>query len=159
MDEQHLAVDGHLENEVWTPGEVDHYPRERLVQRNVCVAEAPDAGFVTQRFAECFAEDQADVFNGVMVINECVPGSDHVDVYPPMASNHIDHVRQESNRRLDARARAVAVEIHRGADAGLFRRPLECGGPVHTTSLSAARNAEFCPGVPMETRRQLCSLG
>ena len=55
VNEQHLAVERHLEHEVRPPGEVDDHARQRLVERHVGVTEAADPRFVAEGFAESFA--------------------------------------------------------------------------------------------------------
>src|SRR4051794_5291193 len=69
VDEQHLAVDRHLEDEERAAGEVDDHARQRLVERHVGVAEAADAGLVAERLREGLAEDQRGVFDRVVIVD------------------------------------------------------------------------------------------
>src|SRR5258708_26034262 len=58
VDQQHLAVDRNFENEVWTPGEVDHDACQRLVERDVGMTESAETRLVAQRLREGFAPDE-----------------------------------------------------------------------------------------------------
>src|SRR5205823_197648 len=132
-------------------GEIDDDPRQRFVERDVGVAEAADAALVAEGLGERFADDEADVFDRVVIVDVRVAGGDHVEIGAGVAGDGVEHVREEADRRLDARC-ARAVETDGDGDARLFRGPRDRCGTVHMASCSASRNRSFCSGVPTETR-------
>src|ERR1044071_2712178 len=156
VDEQHLAVHRYVEDEIRAAGEVDHDARERLVERDVGVAEAPDAALVAEGGGEDFTEDQTDVFDGVVIVDERVAGGADVEIELAVARDRVEHVRQETDRRVDLRA-AGAVDVDRDLDRSLFCGACERGGS-HASSFSAARKASFSSRVPIDTRRNVAYL-
>src|SRR5688572_21372314 len=110
VDEQHLAVDRRFENEERATGEIDDDARECFVERHVRRAEAADAALVAEGGGEGFAEDEAGVFDGVVVIDEGVAGGDHIEIDLTVARDHFQHVRQKADWRVDG-GTASAVEI------------------------------------------------
>ena len=56
-------------HEVRAPGDVDDGLHERLVERHEGVAEARDARLVAERLLDRLAEDDADVFDGVVHVD------------------------------------------------------------------------------------------
>ncbi len=50
-------------------GEINHYPRERLIQRHISVAVAVDAALIANGLVECLAQGDAQIFNGVVVVD------------------------------------------------------------------------------------------
>ncbi|MNI51790.1 hypothetical protein D3C73_1065310 [compost metagenome] len=49
--------------------DVDDHLSQRLIHRDEDIGVAFDAFFVAQRFTECLAQTDADVFNCVVIIN------------------------------------------------------------------------------------------
>src|SRR5690348_17282436 len=80
VDEKHLAIDRRLEDEERTAGEVDDDARERFVERHVGVTEAADAALLAECLRERFAEDEADVFDGVVIVDVRVAGGDDIEI-------------------------------------------------------------------------------
>src|ERR1051326_514892 len=144
VDEQHLAVHRYVEDEIRAAGEVDHDARERFVERDVGVAEAAGPARVAEGGGEDLAEDQTDVFDGVVIVDERVAGGADVEIELAVARDRVEHVRQEANRRIDLRA-AGAVDVDRDFDRSLFRRACERGGSTHERGSFVFKSLTLCP--------------
>ena len=59
----------HVHGQPGTPGEVDHHPRQRLVQRHVGVPVAGHAFLVADGLGEGLAEGDAYVLDGMVVVD------------------------------------------------------------------------------------------
>ena len=108
--------------------------------RHVGVPEAADAAFVAEGLGEGFAEDEGRVFDRVVIVDVRVAGGDDVQIDAAMTGDDVEHVREEANRRLDARVRTVAVQVHGHGDVRLFRG---AGNRGYAHDVSASRNAVF----------------
>ena len=71
---------GHLVGEPWTPGQIDHHPRQRLVQRYIGVPVTVDPRLAPERLGEGLPERDAHVFDGVVGIDLEVPIGGEIDV-------------------------------------------------------------------------------
>src|SRR5258708_13825618 len=85
----------------------------------------------------------------MVVIDMRVAGRNDVEIDAAMAGDDIEHVREKADRCLDARMRAVAVEIDRDGHVRFFGGASDCG---YAHDESASRNASLSDGVPIETR-------
>ena len=64
-------------------------------------------------WAKASPRTRADVFDRVVIVDVRVAGGDDVEIDAAVAGDHVEHVREKADRRLDARVRAVAVEVRR----------------------------------------------
>src|SRR6185503_3975800 len=85
VNEQHLAVERDVEHEKRTARKIDDDARERFVERHVGVAEAADAALVAEGGGEGFAENETDVFDGVVIVDERVTRGDDFEIELRMA--------------------------------------------------------------------------
>jgi hypothetical protein len=107
-----------LEGEQATPTEVAGDEGEGFVHGDDGVAVATDTGFVAEGLGEGFAEDDADVFDGVVVVNMVVAGGLEFQVEEAVVGDVVEHVVEKADACLDF-AVAVAVEAEREGDVGL----------------------------------------
>src|SRR5499426_999415 len=147
----------HVELEPGAAGEVDHHARERLVERNVGVAEAAHPLLVAERLRDRLTDRDPDVLHGVVRVDVQVACRGHIEVEQPMASHLVEHVVEKRNACRERRLPG-AVEVHRDGD-------LRLGGVAgdrrfpHRLSARAAASNSFSPGVPTVSRRQLARSG
>ncbi len=92
--------------------EVDHRPRQGLVERRVGVAEALDAAALAQRFVKRLSDRQRAVLGRVVVVDLQVAGAVQLQVQAPVAGERREHVVEETQARAHLR-RAPAVEGQR----------------------------------------------
>jgi propanediol utilization protein len=114
-----------LEHQERAAGNVDGDAGQRLVHRHVHVGVAGDALHVAERLLHRLAKRDAGVLGGVMKIDVQIAFRLHCDVDARVARQQIEHVVEEADARRNIR-RALAVEIDRDLDIGLFRLALHC---------------------------------
>ena len=158
-------------------GEVDHRPRQRLVERRVGVGEADDPPPVPQRRGQRFAEGDPHVLDRMVEVDVGVPLGREVDPEAGVGGESRQHVAEETVGDLDAPR--AAVEMEGEADAGLAGGPLD--SPLLLSFLfspspgegggrgrergpegegpSAARTARSEAPVPTDTRKHPASPG
>src|SRR4051794_17857141 len=120
----HLAPEAEAHLGPGPAREVDHGPRQRLVERRVGVAETADAATVAERSVERLAERQRAVLGGVVVVDLEVALAGQLEVEPGVLGQAGQHVVEEAEPGLDLRP-AVAVEGEADADRGLVGAPLD----------------------------------
>src|SRR5690606_4597057 len=142
-------------DEVRTPGDVDDRERERLVERDGRVAEAPDAHLVAERDAQRLADRDRDVLDRVVRVDVGVTRRDDLEVDERVLAQRREHVVVERDGRRDlGPTRPVEVELDEHARLG--RRALDARGALHSpaTSTRACRKARISSPVPIDTRSQ-----
>jgi len=120
------AGKGHVHLQAGAAGEVDHHARQRLVQRHIGVAVAADAFLVADGLGKRLAEGDADVFDGVVVVDvQVAAGLDgHVD--QAVTGNLVEHVLKEGNPDVEI-GLASAIEIDGDLDLGFQRVARDAG--------------------------------
>ncbi len=107
------------------PGKIDHHPRQRLIQRNVGMAVAADAGLV-ERLVERLPESDAEIFHGMVGVYFKIAFGLDVEVDHAVTGDLIEHVfekRQAGFRRQTT----AAVEVDRNRNAGFPGVALNAG--------------------------------
>src|SRR5258706_10837182 len=138
--------------------EIDDHARQRLVERHVGMAEAPDAGFVADRLGEGLAERDADVLDGVVRVDVQVALGVHLQVEHAVARHLLEHVLEKRDAGGEL-GHALAVQVEPEVDLRLFRVALDFGRSHFNASRNAATSIRFSSGVPMVSRRQFSSNG
>ena len=141
-------------------GQVHHRAGERLVERDVGVAEADDALLVAERLLERLAERDPDVLDRVVRVHVQVALAAHVEVEAGVGGERGEHVVEEADAGPDPRA-ALAVEVQRQGDVGLARLALDPRGAARARAVLAPGGsragrwaASFAGGVsPAQTPR------
>src|SRR5207248_2652460 len=151
-------------------GEVDGYLGQRFLHRQHEKAVSADAALIAHRLHDRFAEADAHILDGVVIVHVQIPASGNAQVEEAVAPDVVEHVVEEANARLYLyAAAAIQVEIELGlrllraaAHARAAGRvaagqgqSLGCGlFQFDNTSRRAAINASFCSGVPTVMRRE-----
>ena len=81
-----------VELQAWTTGKIDNNTRKSFVQRDVGVAIASNARFIANRLCKCLTQGDANVLNGMVVINMGIALSDHLEVNHAVTGNLIQHM-------------------------------------------------------------------
>ena len=89
--------------------EIDRRDRQRLVHRHHEVAGAIDAALVADRRRDRLAERDADVLDGVVLIDVEIAGGLHLQVEPAVARDQVEHVIEKADAGVILEA-ALAVE-------------------------------------------------
>ena len=76
---------------------------KRLVERAGGLAEAADAGLVAERLAQRLAEGEADVLDGVVLVDLEVAARPHGQVEEAVAGEALQHVVEERHAGVDGR--------------------------------------------------------
>ena len=169
------------------PRDVHGRHDERLVHGHGDVAEATDAALVAERLRERLPHDDASVLHRMMAVHLKVALAANLQIEQAVAPERGEHVIEKPDARLHVRG-ARAVKVDGQVDVGLLRGARDvrnafahCRSPFFRhvrsdsgqlplrprsprpyfdrISRSAARNSSFSSGLPMETRRQSCSMG
>ena len=111
------------------PRKVERRPDQRVVHREVARPIAPDAALVAERLRQRPPERDADVLDGVMVVDlEVALGAD-VQVDHRMPRQLVEHMVEEADAGL-AVVLAAAVEVDPHRQRRLGGRPADLG-PSH----------------------------
>ncbi|MNC17940.1 hypothetical protein D3C75_658330 [compost metagenome] len=111
------AGEGHVHLQAWAAGEVDHHARQRLVQRHVGVAVADDALLVADGLGEGLADGDADILDGMVVVDVQVALALDVQVDQPVAGDLVEHVLEEGYTDVES-GLAGAIQIDGNLDLG-----------------------------------------
>ena len=105
------------EHQERTPGDIYGDARQRLVHRQQAIGVAGQPALVAERLFERLAERDADVLDGVVIVNmQIAPGAHrHVDERVP--GELVEHVIEEADAGGDL-GRAGTVEIDLDGDLG-----------------------------------------
>ena len=121
-------------HEVGTSGDVDDGLGERLVQRDEGVAVAADADLVAERFAQCLAEADRGVLDGVVRVDVDVALGTNREVDQRVARERGEHVVVETDTGGDV-ADAGTVEIQLDDDMRLGGLSLDAGSTTSSRDL------------------------
>ena len=141
-----------IDDRVDAPAQIDRRHRQRLVHRHHEVSGAVDAAAVAERRRHRLAERDADVLDGVMLIDVEIPLRVQLQVERAVTGDELQHVIQEPDPGPHVVA-PLAVEREPERDRRFRRDPVD-GGPPHRTSSSAASSACVCSITPAVMRRQ-----
>ena len=122
----HRRLERHVEVQERPAGEVDDAARQRLVERDVGVAEADDALLVAERLLERLAQHDAHVLDRVVRVHVQVALRRDLQVEAAVGRERRQHVVEEADARRDLRP-PVAVEVERQADLGFLRAARDGG--------------------------------
>lgn len=128
LEELHEQVDveaadagtgkGNVHLQAGPPGEVDDHPRQRLIEGHVGVAVAADALLVADGLGEGLAEGDADVLDGVVIVDMQVALALDVQVDQAVAGNLVHHVVKEGNPGIEP-GLAGPIQVDGDLDLGL----------------------------------------
>ena len=105
----------HVEDKRRAAGEVDRDLREALVHRHDRPAVAVDAALVAERLFERLAEDDADVFDGVVRVDLQIALGVDVQIDQAVAREQVEHVIEEPDAGV--RSTRCRVPSRLSADA------------------------------------------
>ena len=100
------------------PAEVDGGDAERFVHRHEEVAGAIDALLVAERVIEGLAEGNADIFDGVVLVNVEVALAAQLEIEAAVTCEELEHVIEEADASRDL-VLAGALDGERQVDLGL----------------------------------------
>ena len=119
----HLVVDDVGD----TAGEVDGGDGEGLVHGHDEVAGAEDALLVAERFVEGLAKGDADVLDGVVLVDVEVAGAGEREVEATVAGEELQHVVEEADAGGDF-VDTLAIYAEFEGDLGLSGRAIDSAG-------------------------------
>src|SRR5580704_5348289 len=131
-----LRIDLSRDDAVWPSAQIDRRSRERFIHRHQEISRAKDAALVTDRFYDRFAERDASVFNGVVLIDVKVAFCFDREIERPVACHEIEHVIEKADAGRDTR-RAASVEVETQFDVRLVGLAIDCGCAWHSWLASA----------------------
>ena len=133
------------------PGGVDGHPCERLVHRQQAVGVAREPSLVAKRLGQRLAKRDADVLDGVVIVDVAVAFRADADVDQGVARELVQHMVEEADARRNV-GRARSVEIEADLDARLFR--LACDD-----ALAHGYIRHPCPLCPVDPARLIARPG
>src|SRR4051812_351982 len=117
-DQRTREIDAELQTR--TARQVNHYPCQGFIQRNVSVTVAANADFVSQRLGDRLPQCNTHILDRVMRIDLQVSGGDDIQVQHAVARDLIQHVVEKPDTGLERRL-AGAVQIDLDTDLRLQR--------------------------------------
>jgi hypothetical protein len=117
--------------------QVNRGHRERLVHGHHEVAGAVDAALVPDRGQHRFAERDADVFDGVMLIDIEIAAGLNLDVESTVTRHQIEHVIEEPDPGIVLKA-ALAVERQCDSDLCFRRAAIDYSFTQRASNVAAA---------------------
>lgn len=94
-DHRALEIDEKAESR--PPGEIEHHPRQRFVERHVSVAVTTQSFFVAQRLRQRLPDRNANVFDRMMRIDMQIAVGAHLKVDQSMAGDLVEHMIEKRN--------------------------------------------------------------
>src|SRR4051812_35808617 len=144
----HLEID----DGVRPPAEIDRGDGERLVHRHYEIAGAVDAFARAQRLRHRFAERDAEILDGVMLIDVEVAAGGDPEIERAMPGDEFQHVVEETDPGPH-RVPTAAVEAERQRDLRLGGLAIDYRA-AHSTSSITATARLVCSTTPVAMRRQ-----
>lgn len=97
-----------------TTGEIDHYPRQRLVERHVGMAIATQTALVTDRLGKSLAEGDTDILDRVVVIDVGIAFAMDIQIDQTVTDDLVEHVIKERNAGIEpALTGAIKIDADR----------------------------------------------
>ena len=125
----------HVKLETGPSRTVDDHPRQRLIERDVSMAVAPDPALVAERLRERLTDRDADVFDAVVRVDVQIAARFDLEVDQPVPRHLIEHMVEKGDPGMEIRLTG-AIEIQRHADLGFLRIALYlCCAWAHGGSL------------------------
>jgi hypothetical protein len=112
-----LGADFAGDDAVWAAAEIDCGGGERFIHWHQKISGAEDAAFVADGFGDGFAERDAGVFHGVMLVDVEITRDFDREIERAVAGDEVKHVIEEADAGGDFGG-AAAVEIKAKADLG-----------------------------------------
>ena len=137
--------------------EIDRRDRQRLVHRHDEVAGAVDAPPVAERLRHRLAERDAEILDGVMLIDVEIAARVDRQVERAVPREQLQHVIEKADAGAHV-VPALAVERERQRDLRL-RRPSIDYRAAHRTSSITAMARRVCSTMPVAMRRQPAQPG
>src|SRR5690625_1336111 len=118
-------------------GEVDDNPGQSLIQRYMNVSVALDAAFVANGPVKSPTQCNAEILDGVVIIDMCVAHCRDVEVDQPVAGNLIQHVIEKGYPGFTVEP-PLAIEIDGNRNPGLLGVTGDGGDSLGHVGLSCA---------------------
>ena len=134
------------------PAQIDGGDRERFIHGHDEVAGPIDAAPVPERTRHRFPERDADVLDGVVLVDVEIPSRVQLQIEGAMAGKQLEHVVEEPNPRMDV-VSSLSVQCETEGDACLLRLAIDRRSS-HKAVSSAVRNSRVCSTTPAVMRRQ-----
>ena len=125
-----LRSDFGLNDAVRAAAKVNCGGGERLVHRHQEISSAENSFFGAQRSLHRFSERDANVFNGVVLVDVEVASGGDGEIEGPVASDEIEHMIEEADAGGDF-GFATTLEREAEADIGLGGFAMDRSGAAH----------------------------
>lgn len=132
MDELGLEIaheagaDPGFEDNGGSAAEIDGSQPEGFIHRHKEITGAVDSFLVAQGHVECLAQCDANVFNGVVLVNVEIAGTAQLQIESTMAREELKHVIEETDPGCDF-VLAGAFESERDANVRFVRLAVQFG--------------------------------
>src|SRR5690554_35083 len=93
-----------------TTRKIDHHTRQRLVERNVGMAVTANAFFVSDRFRKGLTQGDADIFDGMVIVDMRIAIRAHVKIDHAVAYDLIQHMIEKRHPGGEV-AFTAAIEV------------------------------------------------
>ncbi len=131
-------------------GEIERGGGEAIVHGHEKIAGAEDAALRAERALDGFAERDAGVLDGVVLVHVEIAADGEIEIEGAVAGDLLEHVIEETNAGGDA-GFSAAVEIEAQADIGFLGFAAQRGFS-HNCFLNSRSRRRVCAGVPRVMR-------
>lgn len=114
-----VTAEVHLPDKIGALAEVDGGAGQRLVHRDIGMAEARDAGKIAEGFCDGLADDDAGVLDRVVEVDMGITLAAYFQVDQRVARQAVQHVIEKADSRLNV-GLAGAIEVNRNRDIGFL---------------------------------------
>ena len=126
----HAACEAHVEHQPRAAGQIEHHPRQGLVQRHIGMPVTSDTLLVSDRLGEGLTQRDADILHRVVRVDvQITPGED-IQIDQTMPGDLVEHVLEKRYPGLHA-CHPAAVEIDRDSDLRLQGIAFDAGAASH----------------------------
>src|SRR5439155_20941278 len=146
-----------VDHRVRAAAQVDGGDRERFVHRHQKITRAIDAAARAERRRHRLAECNAEIFDGVMLIDVEVAGGLDLEIESAMTRDQLQHVIEKADPGVNPVA-SSAVERQPQRDLRLSRAAADYGA-AHSTSSITAMQRRVCSTIPAAMRMQPAQPG
>jgi hypothetical protein len=126
----HLPINGKFNESTASPAQVNGAQNQRFVHRHYSAPEPLHSLPLSQGFVNGLTEDDASIFNGVVVVNVGIAASPNRRIKPSVPQKGVEHVVKEADASVNLDfASPVKVQLH--ANLRLGSLPLNFRCPRH----------------------------
>lgn len=130
-----------------TVGKVHNHTRQRLIQGNIRAAKAGNPLAFSQRFFKSLSQGDADIFDGMMVVDMGIPTGGEVNIKQAVPCQLIQHMVEKTDTAVDA-GDPGTIQVEGDRDLGFGGFTFDGGGAFHLGTFQSESDTKLMCGQP-----------